>query len=497
MTLDGNAELFGFGKGMKRVKRHLKRWSALVLTAVGLAACGGVMEGNLLKEDFWAGSPLWGDNEADLGLAEMAKGNYVAAEGHFKQAVKRNPRDAHALLGLGILYQNTGQIVKAREMYEALLAIRPDQSQQFVVWKNISTRPISEIASVNLALLESGGVLSSMGRGAAGIQGLGNEPVSPYVFPTAGDQALGQPPVSSGPAGSAIIGRPAISQPPSLASRAPASGSPGMVGLSNGDSNIISRFKTLRALSEQGLITQGEYATRRQANIGALLPLTSPPPAAGLDRTVPSTEQISGRLRAISRGLEMRAITISQHSAERTMILDALLPSAPVSVANPGGPPNGLMEAADAVRRLEHLKGSAFITSDEYTRERQAIEQALQPAAATRASAAMPASAQTAKATPAEMSAKAMPSGPLPAVHLASYRSKKQAERGWSQLRRAHRKLLGSLQSEITKTNLGPGKGVFYRLKAGPVADKAAAASLCRKLKNRRQYCEPSIMNSG
>ena len=237
------------------------------------------------------------------------------------------------------------------------------------------------------------------------------------------------------------------------------------------------------------MITQGEFATRRQANIGALLPLTSPPPAAGLDRSVPSTEQISGRLRAISRGLEMRAITISQHTAERSMILDALLPAAPVSVANPGGPPNGLMEAADAVRRLEQLKGSAFITSDEYTRERQAIEQALQPAAA------MQASAQTAGAPPP--SEKAMSDGPLPAVHLASYRSKKQAERGWSQLRRAHRNLLGKLKPEITKTNLGPGKGIFYRLKVGPVADKAAAASLCRKLKKRRQYCEPSIMNSG
>ena len=52
----------------------------------------------------------------------------------------------------------------------------------------------------------------------------------------------------------------------------------------------------------------------------------------------------------------MRAITVGQHSAERTMILDALLPSAPVVVANPGAPPKGLMEAADAVRRLEKLK---------------------------------------------------------------------------------------------------------------------------------------------
>ena len=37
------------------------------------------------------------------------------------------------------------------------------------------------------------------------------------------------------------------------------------------------------------------------------------------------------------------------------MILDALMPSAPVVVANPKAPPRGLMEAADAVRRLEQL----------------------------------------------------------------------------------------------------------------------------------------------
>ena len=261
------------------------------------------------------------------------------------------------------------------------------------------------------------------------------------------------------------------------------------------DTNIVSRFNTLVALRDQGLITAEEFATRRQANIGALLPLTSPPPAAGLDRPVPSTEQISGRLRAIGRGLEMRAISVAQHTAERSMILDAMMPAAPIAVANPGRPPQGLLQAADSVRWLEQLRESSLITSDEYARERAAIEGAIspEPPPPVMNSAPMPLSSSS----PAEMEAAPVKlSGPQPGVHLASYRSRKDAERGWSQLRRAHKAELSNLQSEISETNLGS-KGVFFRLKAGPLPDKGAADSLCRQLKQRRQFCEATFMNAG
>jgi cell division septation protein DedD len=153
------------------------------------------------------------------------------------------------------------------------------------------------------------------------------------------------------------------------------------------------------------------------------------------------------------------------------------------------------MEAADAVRRLEQLQDGGFISSDEYARERKAIERAMQPK--PMASKEVTTVASTVKAatqvSPAKAEGKAK--GLLPAVHLASYRSRKAADRGWIQLRRAHREVLDNLESEITKVNLGPGKGIFYRLKAGPVADKTAAAEVCRRLKSRRQYCEPSFMN--
>ena len=145
------------------------------------------------------------------------------------------------------------------------------------------------------------------------------------------------------------------------------------------DANVVSRFATIRALRDQSLLTKQEFYLRRNTNIGALLPLTSPPPSAGLERPVPSTEQITGRLRAIGRALEMRAMSITQHAAERNMILDALMPSAPVVVANPKAPPQGIMEAADSVRRLEQLRDTGFISSKEYSKERQAIEMKMQP----------------------------------------------------------------------------------------------------------------------
>ena len=149
------------------MRGQILRISFVVLVATGLGACG-FFQDNLFRDSFWSASPLRDNDLAELGIAELAKGNYVTAEGHFQQALKRNGKDIHALLGAGILYQNTGQLTKAREMYEAVLAIRPDESKQFIVWSNISTRPASQIASVNLSLLDSGNVTSAMSSAAAG-----------------------------------------------------------------------------------------------------------------------------------------------------------------------------------------------------------------------------------------------------------------------------------------------------------------------------------------
>ena len=456
---------------MKRARLILA--AATLAIVGGVSACAPLGQSNLLKPSFWSGSPLKENVEAELGLAELAKGNYVTAEGHFRTALEVNPQDLDALVGAGILYQNTGQETKAREMYEAILALRPPRTRQFVVWNNVATRPISEIASVNLALLDSGQVMAGLERGApAGQLDAGGASAMAPAAPMsdARDRESMVPPMAAGSPGV-----------PRSVSGAAVADTPMLAGA---DANIVSRFKTLRALRDEGLITAEEYAARRQANIGALLPLSSPPPAAGLGRPVPSTEQITGRLRAIGRALEMRAMSVGQHAAERSMIVDALMPAAPVSVAGPTPPPQGLMEAADSVRRLEQLRDAGYISSDEYTRERTAIERAMQPPAT--------AAAPPPKAPAPEAEVTEVATGP--AVHLASYRSRRQADRGWTILRRSHRSLLEGLRPEVSEVDLGPGKGLFYRLKAGPVASRPAAEALCRALRLRRQYCQPTIL---
>ncbi len=465
------------GRGLLR--NIITRFAVVAVAATVVSGCA-IFEGEVFSTDFWSSSPLMKNDAAEMGIAELAKGNYAEAESHLKRALGANDKDVHALLALAMLYQSTGQTEKARQLYQSVLAIRPDASQQFVVWNSVETKPATEIASVNLAMMDSGGAPKAMAAasGGAGAAPVGGAPTSNVML----GRAAAPSPVEVSSLGTNRM------TPPAGASVMTPDVTGGVGSFAGGDANVISRFTTLRALRDQGLVTEDEFQRRRRASMGALLPLTSPPPAAGLDRPVPTTDQISGRLQAIGRALEMRAISVAQHGAERTMILDALLPAAPVVIANPKPAPGGLMEAADMVRRLEQLRASGYITADEYSRERTAIELAMRPQT-PQPTAAEP--AKMAKEKPAMAMAKGKASGP--AVHLASYRSIKQAERGWAQIRRAHAKLLGGMQHEVSKVTLGK-KRTYFRLKVGPLADNAKAKALCQSLKTRRQFCEPSTM---
>jgi TPR repeat protein len=85
-------------------------------------------------------------------------------------------------------------------------------------------------------------------------------------------------------------------------------------------------------------------------------------------------------------------------------------------------------------------------------------------------------------------SAPASQAGPV-MVHLASYRYVENAETGWTELLGKHGDLLGDLGPMINRVEI-PGKGTFYRLKAGPVDSLDAAKRLCAGLKARNTYCD-------
>ena len=92
---------------------------------------------------------------------------------------------------------------------------------------------------------------------------------------------------------------------------------------------------------------------------------------------------------------------------------------------------------------------------------------------------------QTAGTEPSEEAGTA----PAYKVQLAAVRSLERAQGEWERLRRKNSALLGNLTLSVTKADLGPKKGVFYRLRAGPVADEAAARALCAKLARHRMAC--------
>ena len=75
------------------------------------------------------------------------------------------------------------------------------------------------------------------------------------------------------------------------------------------DARIIQRFAALDRILDIGLITPVEYDARREANLGALLPLTQPEPVIIPGRRPPLARDVIERLRAIARFNESGAST--------------------------------------------------------------------------------------------------------------------------------------------------------------------------------------------
>jgi hypothetical protein len=95
---------------------------------------------------------------------------------------------------------------------------------------------------------------------------------------------------------------------------------------------------------------------------------------------------------------------------------------------------------------------------------------------------------------PAAHAAETKPSSdsatPRFAAHLASYRGRTAAERGWRILSRRYATLLAPLQPAYVPVDLGA-RGRFLRLLAVPFADRGAARALCRRLRQAGQFCQP------
>ncbi len=73
-------------------------------------------------------------------------------------------------------------------------------------------------------------------------------------------------------------------------------------------------------------------------------------------------------------------------------------------------------------------------------------------------------------------------------IQLAAVRQQDAAKREWQRLSKKHANLLGSLSLNVVRADLGK-KGIFYRLRAGPLADLASAKTLCQALVKQKVGC--------
>jgi len=438
------------GKRWGATRRGAKRWASVGMMALGatvlmssLGGCGYVYD----RHGFTNSVTPWRDGQdSQEALAALTKGDLSLAESMANDGLARNPKDPYALLVLAIVYQNTGRDEAARQYYEALISMRPQATAVIGVGPNVQRRTIEDIARGNLA---------SLGRMA---------PAAVTIDPTTGQ----------------------VMRPPQMP-QVPQSVSPQDVAFAS-DTNLILRFQGLHRLLDEGLITREEYDQRRAANLGSLLPYSvAQMGALGLGRAAPRPDELVNRLKAISANFEEKSISAVEHSAERDVILDALLPQKPARRADKPAPVHDDMQLAYQMSRLQRLRDAGVITDAEAAREKKVVQGQISTATAKADAAMRAASIYPDEAPP-------VPSAPHGAgVALGTYASEGKAEMGWQVLKERFPEQLANLQPSIKKVGTKR-RGYRYQLSVGPLEGKQAAKDLCRSLKRQEISCTPTTL---
>jgi cell division septation protein DedD len=431
-----------------------------------LAACAPVLDPRGTQDTVMG---MVNAGATDASSAALTRGDFPAAERYAIAALRYNPRDPVALMNAGLAYQGMGQYDLARQYYEVIITQQvPGTIMAPGDGGVVMPRSVVDVARANMALVDkitgrsTPRTIQESGR-PTGAPGVGAPPL-PSVVPV---PAPGRPLVSASQL-----------EPVSASSYA----APGRV--SDAEANVAGRFRILKRLLDEGLVTPEEYNRRRAANAGALLPFTHGAPGIGLDRATPGDEAVVRRLRALADAVEKREMSAAEQAAERTTILDALLPDKPRRLENPALPPRDMIEAGQAVGRVERMRGAGLVSDAEAKKERDAIERSLDSQLAGQRVAGTATGLRPGAPGSAGPAANGKASGW--GVVLGSSKSEDGARKLWASIKSKFPEQLGALDAQY-KAQKGR-----TRVIAGPVASKDAARKLCKTLKLHRQACDPA-----
>jgi len=80
----------------------------------------------------------------------IAAGDFEKAEAILEVALSINPENPYALLNLGVVYQNTNRVEKAREQYVKVILMEAEEKVMKSNVKDMEGKSIVDIAKQNL-----------------------------------------------------------------------------------------------------------------------------------------------------------------------------------------------------------------------------------------------------------------------------------------------------------------------------------------------------------
>ena len=117
------------------------------------------------------------DRLSEQGFQELSGRNYREAERFLDEALSLNPDNPYALLNMGVVYQNTGRMEEAQEMYEKVIALAPQGKATVSNKSSAVGKPLAELARENLIILEK-----QRTEAEVAAQELAQEPISAPLY---------------------------------------------------------------------------------------------------------------------------------------------------------------------------------------------------------------------------------------------------------------------------------------------------------------------------
>ena len=338
---------------------------SLLIIATGLSSSCSIVKQHTTPETYrMLTFSDGGAKEARLATEAYSQGRFDEAAKFIDEALAENNQNTQALIVGALLYEQMGRPNKARQFYEDLIVFGGNET---TLLGSSTGNPalMTNIAKQRLRLI-------NMKQTKLVIEEKDGAKVFNISEPAANSQRR-----------SAIAEALFLKEKRNAANAiTPEAATNDQIKavevlFSDSEQNIITRFLILKELAEKDLVTKEEFLNARNTNIGGLLPLTHKAPAYGVEQSVPSPDLIIERINALKEAVESRAITPREFSAERDIIIEALLPPSPRKRIANKAPSRDIMGAAKDLRKLELLEDLQLITPKEKAAEKDAIEKHL------------------------------------------------------------------------------------------------------------------------